>query len=243
MSIDKEDESYWVSEYEKKYAQFGYNPSSLGWSKGKQEIRFEVLSSMFDMGYKSFLDIGCGFGDYVYYLENMYKNEKNGGFSYYGVDLVKSFIDEAKKRTRKKSNVWFEQINFLDLNSPMSADYAIASGIFNFKFDNTDNYKYIEAVMKKAFDCASEAIAFDFLSDKVDYELEHTFHSSPSAILEMAYQLSRNVVLRNDYMPFEFAVFVFKDDSFEKKDTVFNRFKAGHRLKQQKQGNLQNERG
>lgn len=67
-------------------------------------------------------------------------------------------------------------------------------------------------------------ITFDFLSDKVDYQYEHTFHSSPERILGYVYSKSRNVILRNDYMPFEFSVFIFKDDSFKSEDTVFHRY-------------------
>jgi hypothetical protein len=32
-------------------------------------------------------------------------------------------------------------------------------------------------------------------------------------------------MLRNDYMPFEFALFMFKDDTFSSEDTLFHRYK------------------
>ena len=102
---------------------------------------------------------------------------------------------------------------------------AVSSGIFNHRLEHTDSYSYIEAVLAKAFAMCREGLAFDFLSDKVDFRHEHTFHSSPERILGMAYALSRNVLLRNDYMPFEFSLFVFKDGSFSKVDTLFERFK------------------
>jgi len=104
-------------------------------------------------------------------------------------------------------------------------DIIVASGVFNFKLLEESNYQFIEAFMEKAFGMASEGIAFDFLSDKVDYQYAHTFHSSPSRILEMAYGFSRNVMLNNSYMPFEFTVTVFKDDTFDPGDTIFTRYK------------------
>ena len=88
-----------------------------------------------------------------------------------------------------------------------------------------DNYDFIDACIDKALAVCRDGLAFDFLSDKVDFQLEHTFHSSPERILEMAYRYSRNVILRNDYMPFEFSVFIFNDDSFSADDTVFERYK------------------
>jgi hypothetical protein len=89
-----------------------------------------------------------------------------------------------------------------------------------------DNYMFINSFMQKAFNLANNGIAFDFLSDKVDFQYEHTFHSSPSKILDMAYDLSKNVILKNNYMPFEFAVMIFKDETFTKEDTIFTRYKS-----------------
>lgn len=104
-------------------------------------------------------------------------------------------------------------------------DIVVSSGVFNFKLHEDDNYIFINSFMNKAFQIAKEGFAFDFLSNKVDFQYEHTFHSSPSKILDMGYELSRNVILKNHYMPFEFALIVFKDDSFDKEDTIFKRFK------------------
>ena len=79
--------------------------------------------------------------------------------------------------------------------------------------------------MNKALSLCRDGLAFDFLSDKVDWRQANNFYCSPEQILRMAYKCSRNVVLRNDYMPFEFAVFINKDSSFLKDDTIFNRYK------------------
>lgn len=126
--------------------------------------------------------------------------------------------------------MWVERIDFrtgdfLDISFENTFDFVIASGIFNHRLNNVNNYELIEAAIIKALSLSNDGLAFDFLSDKVDYQLEHTFHSSPEKILSIAYKYSRNIVIRNDYMPFEFALFIFKDDSFSTEDTLFNRFK------------------
>jgi hypothetical protein len=100
----------------------------------------------------------------------------------------------------------------------------VASGIFNLKLLEGDNYIFIEQVMQKAFRLCRVGFAFDFLSDKVDYRKENTFHAAPEHILALAYGMSRNVILLNNYMPFEFSIFVFKDDSFDPKCTIFHRW-------------------
>jgi len=112
------------------------------------------------------------------------------------------------------------------MNIAEKYDFALASGIFNRCMKNVDQYGYVEEILKKALPMCRIGVAFDFLSDKVDFRNEINWHHSPERILEIAYRHSRNVVLRNDYMPFEFSVCVFADDSFDREDTLFRRYKA-----------------
>jgi len=101
----------------------------------------------------------------------------------------------------------------------------LASGIFNHKFPSQGNDLFLGGVLKKAWSLCKVGFAFDFLSDKVDYRYDHTYHNNPERILGLGYGLSRNVVLRNDYMPFEFCLYVGKDDSFDRADAVFTAHK------------------
>ncbi len=204
--------------YRERYKTYGKSVKTLGWDKGKQDIRLDILTSSYSFNNKSVLDIGCGFGDLIEVLR-----KKASNFSYVGIDLVDELILEAKK-TYNKNSYTFYCDDFLNHNFEETFDYCIASGIFNHKL-HQDNYSFIKDIFTKAWDISVDGFAFDFLSDRVDYKHEHTFHSSPSVILDMAYSFSKNVILRNDYMPFEFSIFVFKDDSFKKSDTLFCRYK------------------
>ena len=95
---------------------------------------------------------------------------------------------------------------------------------FNYRLENQDNYEFVDSTIKKALEICNEGLAFDFLSNKVDYTYQENFYYSPETILSIAYKYSRNVIIRNDYMPFEFALFIFKDDSFDIKNTIFRRY-------------------
>jgi hypothetical protein len=140
------------------------------------------------------------------------------------VDLVPVLMEKAKE-LYPAENMRFSCGDILAENFTGDYDYAVASGLFNSRFKDVSNYDFIEAVMNKALSICRDGVAFDFLSDKVVYRSSQTFHSSPARILSMAYKHSRNVVLRNDYMPFEFAVFINKDSSFKTEDTIFNQYK------------------
>ena len=224
MSLPVNEKNKVIDRYTERFRVHGYSPKTLGWDKGKQDIRFGVLTSRYDFHGKSVLDIGCGFGDLN---KTLVACCGGNDYRYHGIDLVQALIDEGRQRYLLP-NVRFTCGDILDGSTEGDEgiyDYAIASGIFNFKLVEMDNYAYIESVIRTALRLCREGVAFDFLSDKVDRQYEHTFHSSPEKILGIAFKYSRNVILRNDYMPFEFALFINKDDSFLKEDTVFNHFR------------------
>ncbi|RXK13599.1 hypothetical protein CP965_07315 [Halarcobacter mediterraneus] len=220
MKMSKEDIEIIQNRYSTRFVKYGYSPKTLGWDKGKQDLRYHILLEDYNLENKSILDIGCGFAD-----ANILLKKKVENYTYLGVDIVKELIETATEIYKDDSHIDFILGDFLNLNLNKKFDIVIASGIFNFKLTNEDNYDFINSFMKKAYNLSKEGISFDFLSDKVDFQYKNTFHSSPSKILDMAYQFSKNVSLKNNYMPFEFAITIFKDESFEKKDTIFKRFK------------------
>jgi SAM-dependent methyltransferase len=202
--------------YAARYREHGYSPLTLGWNKGKQFERFHQLTSDWDMNGRSVLDVGCGFGDFLHYADRMGVK----GLDYTGIDITPELICEARK-IHGVDGASFVLGGIEDHPFDRRFDYAFASGIFNYKYEGVDRYERLFQIVSHMFDLANIAVAVDMLSDKVDYELEHTWHYNPGETLERCYGLTRNVVLKNSYFPFEFAVILYKDDSFDAKDTMF----------------------
>jgi hypothetical protein len=98
----------------------------------------------------------------------------------------------------------------------------VASGVFNFLL--SDNWSFIEAVFDLFARHARVGFAANFLSDRVDYRLDHTYHADPVKIVELAYRYSNRVTLRNDYMPFEFTVYVDLRTAFDRERVVYPEF-------------------
>jgi SAM-dependent methyltransferase len=219
-TLPNKDKDEAISRYTERFNNYGYSPKSLGWNKGKQEIRFDVLLSKFHLENKSFLDIGCGFGDL-----NSFLDQKTNTYQYLGIDLVGDFVDFAAKKWDKEYQKFICD-DFLKVNIVEDIDISIASGIFNHKLLGINNYEYFELVLKKSFLLSNQGVAFDFLSDKVDYKEDNLFYFNPEKVLSIAYKYSSNLFLRNDYMPFEFSVVLFKDSNFDSTDTVYKRFKS-----------------
>tara|TARA_B110001452_G_scaffold112645_1_gene93498 strand:+ start:281 stop:949 length:669 start_codon:yes stop_codon:yes gene_type:complete len=202
--------------YEKLYKKYGYSPKSLGWEKGKQFLRFHQLTCDFELKNASILDVGCGFGDFIKYLNlNKIKN-----FKYVGVDIIEDFINEAKK-LYPNDDIKFYKSNFIDLELSEKFDYGIASGTFNLAIEGVNGYDNVKNNLIKMFNHCSKAVSLDFLTSRVDYTHSHNFNSDPIKILEIAYGLSKSIVLKNNYFPFEFSITIYKDDSFQKETTIY----------------------
>jgi ubiquinone/menaquinone biosynthesis C-methylase UbiE len=219
MKIPQTDEQKIIAMYEGRYSLHGYAPESLGWTKGKQDIRFEVLLSAFDCENRSILDVGCGFGDLNRLLRARYKS-----YHYHGIDMIQDFVAEARKHYGNMY-VTFSCGEFLKMDLPKTFDFGVACGIFNYKFLGIDNYEYVDQVLKKMFEICNDSVALDFLSDQVNFKREHCFYNNLERILAIVRKYTRNFVLRSDYMPFEYALLLFKDDSYDDADTIFNRYK------------------
>lgn len=205
--------------YRERWQKHGFSPLSLGWTKGKQNIRFSMLLDTFEISGKSFLDVGCGFGDI-----NLALSARGDSYDYLGIDMVEEFLGEGRERYQG-DRISFRKGDFLTMPLDARFDYIVASGIFAHRLDQADNYDYIEAMLRKMMDHADEAVSVDFLSDRVNFQREGTFYANPGRILDIALGLSRNVRLRHDYMPFEFTLTIHSDDSFEDADTIFARYK------------------
>lgn len=207
-----------IAEYSSRFTEHGYSPKSLGWENGRQDIRFGVLLSFFEWRNASILDVGCGFGD----LQGVLESLSGGSHDYTGIDVVPEFIAEARRR-HDSDNARFIQGEFLTHRFRSRFDIVIGSGIFNRKFSATDNDAFVDQVMRRSFEICNIGFAFDFLSDRVDFQRAHTYHNSPERVLGQALNLSRRVGIRHDYMPFEFAVHVSRLQDFLTEYPVFER--------------------
>lgn len=217
--MEEEDKIQTLKRYNDRLEKFGYSEEALGWSRNKNDIRFEALIKEWvqELENSSIADFGCGFGDLFYYLSNI-KKIKN--FSYMGIDINENLIKTGKIHF-PKADFWVGDIVKDDFNQKF--DFIFSSGVFNHKLIKNNEYEFIEETLTKINELSTKGFAINFLSDKVDFELEHTFHSNPGKILEMAFKYSNNVVLRNDYMPYEFTIYVRKDIAIDDVKIIFNK--------------------
>ena len=198
---DKEIEDSVKKLFQKYYKEHGNSMKSLAWKSEEQnQRRFEILREIGIMSKDTILDVGCGFGDYVKYsFLNLYL----------GIDIVPEFIEIAMSKY-ESSFIRFKESTIFDINEEF--DWVISAGAFGYK-DVTDDY--IKKTLKKAFTLCKKGIAFNFTSTYVNYRDTLNHYVDPLELFDWARKnLSKYIVIRHDYLPHEFIIYIYKERNF-----------------------------
>jgi len=196
--------------YQNLFEQYGFDPKSVGWGikKGKQSLRFEILCQIGNLLNSSILDVGCGFGDLFGYLR--YRKIK---VKYHGIDINPNLVNIGKKFY---PGIYIEHRDFEKKKFAKKFDWVLASGITS----HGSTYPHLKGVMKEMYRICKKGYAMNFVSDNVDYKTKGLFYSSPEKILSITKSMTNRFILRHDYMPFEFTLYVYKD-SRKTKNNIF----------------------
>ena len=211
--MDKKDKIKLIEHYNQLFKKHGYSHKSLGWGKKRHFFRYEILISDFELANKSILDFGCGFGDFFEYL----KSKKICDVKYEGIDINENFIRQGKKKY--KDAKLYHHDPFQD-GLISKYDYIVSSGVHNTKI--TDNLKFVEQTFDLFDKYSKYGFAMNFLSNTGDFFEQELFYADPSSILNIAMKYSKKVILKHDYMPFEFTIVVFKNYKIVKDLNVFS---------------------
>lgn len=193
-----------VSSYSQSFARYGVSPEALGWTKGRQDLRFQALSRVLTPNC-SVLDFGCGFGDFHQFLL-----DKSFPHSYRGVDVVPEFVDSASRRFPGLA------VDLVSFGGRILGDfdYVIASGVFNFLYteDWSRHQELVFSILQELFRVSRKGIAVDFASPVVDFLAKDSYHQSLDALVEfVAVNLSRKFSIDHSYLPFEFSILIDRD--------------------------------
>jgi len=213
-----EDRMDFIRRYENRLRETGYSPETLGWGKnGRQEVRFSVLAdfALRDTS-SSVLDVGCGFADLYEFLAGHGWRGR-----YTGIDIVPGLLEVARQRHPcidvREADIT-DQTVLLD-----QYDFVISSGIFNAALPSGMNEVNVENALRRMVQLSRRATCVDFLSTYVDFQKPGAHHTDPCWAFALAMRITRRVILRDDYMPYEFSMFLFTDDSISDR-RVFQSF-------------------
>jgi len=189
--------------YQRSFQKHGTVARALKWQTQKAaNIRYQNLTAEIDFNGKSVIDLGCGFGDAIPFIEKKSKN-----FTYLGVDLVPEFIQEARRRYPKHSFLvgpWQELIR--------KSDIILLSGALNSKVGKGE-YSYRRKAISLMYQHANEALAFNMAGgfpQPKNKSKNKVYYVDSLKILKFCYSLTGKVILRHHYRKKDFTIVVFR---------------------------------
>jgi trans-aconitate methyltransferase len=186
--------------FERRLRRYGDSPKSLDWSEEGQRCRFRVLSEIGRMDNREVLDVGCGLGHYRDYLL-----ETGVSVSYTGIDVSSRMIQAAKRRCPA---VPFFVFDGTSKELPRRADFVVASGVLNVEDGN--NEQAMRRLLRTCYSGSKSGTAVNMLSKWARRYDKDRHYYDPCRLLRFASTLSRRVVLRHDYLPHDFTLYLYR---------------------------------
>jgi SAM-dependent methyltransferase len=146
--------------YTSKVKRFGCTPFGVDWTCiATQEMRFVQLLKLCNLSLPFTMnDLGCGYGAMVGFLQRQYSA---CNIDYLGVDLSKEMVRRARRQWRR-----VERVRFVEgYHSPRTADYSVASGIFNVRqAESHDSWEaFIRETLQHLAATSSRGFAVNFV--------------------------------------------------------------------------------
>ena len=155
----------------------------LGWeSEEAQQLRFDVLLEKVQLEGKRLLDVGCGTGNLLEYI-----NSKGIQVKYTGVDIMDEMVMKAKG---KQLDGDFRHADIFKENifKPASFDVVYTSGIFNLNLGN--NKEFLSNALELFFSLSCETVVFNLLHfDSPDREDKY-FYFHPDEVRQILARFS-----------------------------------------------------
>ena len=192
--------------YTRKIDTHGPTPLGVDWSCSRtQQLRFGQLLQVCGKPAASFSlnDFGCGYGALLPYLRNAFGGS---AIDYLGIDVSQAMVGQA---LRLHPDASFLQAH----SSPRTADYTVASGVFNVKL-RTSGMRwtdYIKSTLVQLYGTSTQGLAVNFLAPRPPHmpQTSALFRPWPQPWIDFCRQeLGAETTLRADYGLPEFTLLV-----------------------------------
>jgi hypothetical protein len=195
-----------VSHYEETLRRFGPTARGMDWKdEASQRLRFAVLCDVCDLRGRTLHDVGAGAGHLYDFLR-----ERHLDVEYSGSDLSAAMVEAARRR---HPGVRFERLDRLGESPAPTWDVVVCSGLFHVKLGCPDAQwrEIVEETLRRMYAACRVAIAFNLLTDLVDWRAPDLFYSDPAETLAFCRrELSPRVALRHDYPLHEYTTYVYR---------------------------------
>lgn len=145
-------------------AEHGPTPRGVDWScRPTQELRFVQLLRLCDFREAfSLNDVGCGYGALLGFIRRRHPEAQ---VDYHGTDLSEDMVNEARRLLARQPRRRHAQFSVADA-CPRSADYSVASGIFNVRLDESEAAweEFVRDTLRAMASSSRRGFAVNFLA-------------------------------------------------------------------------------
>jgi SAM-dependent methyltransferase len=195
-----------VEHYERQLRLHGPTARGMDWKdEASQQLRFAVLCEIAPLDGRSVCEVGAGAGHLWDFLQ-----ARGIRATYCGIDLSAAMVQAARAR---HPGVRFERRDVLREEVAETWDVVLCSGLFHVKLDHAEPAwrEFVEETLRRMWAMCRLGIAFNLMSDQVDFRVPTLFYSNPGETLAFCQRaLGRFVALRHDYPLHEYTVYVYR---------------------------------
>jgi SAM-dependent methyltransferase len=189
--------------YENHVRRFGYGYRALGFGRrASQHKRFEAAAVLGAFHGRSLLDVGCGFGDLLAWLE-----ARGIHPLYRGIDICPPMIERCRRRFPECAGR-FAVADALGYEPAERFDYVVASGLFGYAASDTE--ARILPTRERLFSWCRLGLAVNFLSARTPRRFPRRVYVDPAALVGAALRLTPAVRLDHTYLPNDFTLCLYR---------------------------------
>jgi trans-aconitate methyltransferase len=200
--LNPTDKQWLIQNYRELFGKYGGAPEGTQMSYEGRLMRFEQLTKVGNMSNCKVLDIGCATGDFLPVLKEHFNN-----IQYLGIDLVPEIVQHASE---KYPDAKFECRDIFEEPLKENFDYILISSLFNNAIPNNST-DYLKLVVAEAFKHCTKALAFNFISNRVNVVHEVMAYHDPVEVFRFCIdKLSNKVTMDHHYQRCDVSVFVYR---------------------------------
>lgn len=198
--------------YEDCLEEHGDTHQGVDWPKPEDlNVRYQVMLDIIREDRSAnleLLDFGCGTSHlYTYLIAQGYEN-----LSYSGLDISEKFIEVSRKKFPK--NRYFCLDILTSIEKLPRFDYIVLNGVFTQKRELSDDemFEFLKKVILALMPHARKGIAFNVMTDPVDWKRDAAFHLPFSVLAEfLVKEFGRYFSFRQDYGLYEYTTYLYKE--------------------------------
>jgi 2-polyprenyl-3-methyl-5-hydroxy-6-metoxy-1,4-benzoquinol methylase len=206
--------------YEKTFDKYGATSAGVDWGTDTAKVidRYERMLKIIDKNdhqHKSLLDVGCGYGGLLSYIES-----QNLLIDYTGIDVAENMINHAML---KHKNVTFILGDIFEVNFDKKFDYIVCNGLLTQKLDTSirDMHNYVQQLIKKMFSLCNLGIVFNLMSTHINFFSDNLYYHNPVEMLAWCFcEITNYIKLDHSYPlnskcngAYEYTVYLFRQPS------------------------------